>query len=309
MGLLRKLLLWVSENRRLRETLPRHAFIRRAVSRFMPGEKIEDALLAAQTLKAKNIATLLTLLGENISNAEEAKQVAEHYIDVLGQVDKNALDGHVSVKLSQLGLDLGEELCLKNLFAVVGRAAASKNWVWIDMEQSSYVERTLSLYKKAREQYPRVGVCLQAYLYRTPKDIEQLLPLAPAIRLVKGAYAEPEEVAYPKKKDVDAKYFELSKVLLSNVKTNGAVVGIATHDKVLIRRICQEAGAMGLSRSDFEFQLLYGIQTEEQLRLTKEGYRVRVLISYSSHWFPWYMRRLAERPANVLFAIKNVWRS
>jgi len=309
MGLLRKLLLWISENRRLRETLPRHAFIRRAVARFMPGEKVEDALQAAQTLKAKNIATLLTLLGENITKAEEAKQVTEHYIDVLGRVEKSALDSHISVKLTQLGLDLGEELCLENLSAVIGQAAANNNWVWIDMEQSSYVDRTLSLYKKVREQYPRVGVCLQAYLYRIPKDIEQLLPLAPAIRLVKGAYAEPEGVAYPKKKDVDAKYFELAKVLLSNLKVNGVTLGIATHDKVLIRRICQEAEAMGLSKDGFEFQLLYGIQTEEQLRLTKEGYRVRVLISYGSHWFPWYMRRLAERPANVLFAIKNVWRS
>jgi proline dehydrogenase len=266
-------------------------------------------LAAAQKLKEQKLSSLLTLLGENISQAAEAEQVTEHYLTALPKIREAGLDGQISVKLTQLGLDLGEKLCFKNLSRLAARAAEFKNWVWIDMEQSSYVERTLALYKKARAQSPNVGVCLQAYLYRTQKDLEELLPLATAIRLVKGAYAEPESIAYPKKKDVDAKYFELSKVLLSNVKTNRAVVGIATHDKVLIRRICQEAEAMGLSRSDFEFQLLYGIQTDEQLRLTREGYRVRTLVSYGSHWFPWYMRRLAERPANLLFAIKHLWRS
>jgi proline dehydrogenase len=150
-------------------------------------------------------------------------------------------------------------------------------------------------------------VCLQTYLYRTQKDIEDLLPLSPAIRLVKGAYLEPANIAYPKKSDVDANYLTLAKLLLGNVKKAGVILGVATHDKALIKKIQQAASEMGLSKSDYEFQLLYGIQTDEQLRLANEGYRMRVLISYGSYWFPWYMRRLAERPANILFVLKNLF--
>lgn len=309
MSLTRKALIWISENQTLRQKLPRYRFVQRAVSRFMPGEKLEDALVAAETMKTKRITSLLTLLGENITESEEAKGVARHYIDAMPQIQQKSLDGHISIKLTQLGLDLGEELCFQNLSAIVRRAKEFDNWVWIDMEQSKYVEKTLGLYKKARKEYPKVGVCLQAYLYRTAKDIEDLLPLPPAIRLVKGAYAEPADIAYPKKKDVDANYLTLAKVLLSNVKKQGVTVGIATHDTVLIRKVQQEAGTLGLAKTDYEFQLLYGIQSEEQWRLAEAGYRVRCLISYGSFWFPWYVRRLAERPANIFFAVKQLFRN
>jgi len=309
MNLTRKALIWISENQLLRQKLPRYRFVQRAVSRFMPGEKLEDALLAAEGMKAKKIASLLTLLGENIAEPEEAEKVAQHYIDGLPQIHQRGLDGHISVKLTQLGLDLGEEFCFQNLSAIVRRAKEFGNWVWIDMEQSKYVDKTLSLYKRARKEYPKVGVCLQSYLYRTAKDIEDLLPLSPAIRLVKGAYAEPVTLAYPKKKDVDANYLTLAKVLLANVKKQGVTVGIATHDTVLIRKVQQEAEALGLAKTDYEFQLLYGIQSEEQRRLAEAGHRVRCLISYGSFWFPWYVRRLAERPANILFAVKQLFRN
>ncbi len=309
MSLTRKALIWISENQTLRQKLPRYRFVQRAVSRFMPGEKLEDALAAAEMMKEKGITSLLTLLGENIAEPKEAKEVAQHYIDALPQIQKKSLDGHISVKLTQLGLDLGEELCFQNLTAIIRRAKEFNNWVWIDMEHSKYVEPTLDLYKKARKEYPKVGVCLQAYLYRTAKDIEGLLPLSPAIRLVKGAYAEPVDIAYPKKKDVDANYLTLAKVLFSNVKKQGVTVGIATHDTVLIQKLQQEAEALGLSKTDYEFQLLYGIQSEEQLQLAQAGYRVRCLISYGSFWFPWYVRRLAERPANILFAVKQLFRN
>jgi proline dehydrogenase len=229
-------------------------------------------------------------------------------LDALPQIQQRRLDSYISIKPTQLGLDLNEDLCWRNLTALVERAAAFKNWVWIDMEQSSYVDRTLSLYKKIRRQYSNVGVCVQSYLYRTAKDLEELLPLSPAIRLVKGAYMEPANIAYPRKADVDANYFTLAKMLLANVKKNGVTLGIATHDKVLIKKIQQEAEAQGLAKSDYEFQLLYGIQSDEQLRLAQAGQRIRVLISYGSYWFPWYMRRLAERPANVLFVLKNLLR-
>ena len=275
----------------------------------MPGEKLEDALLAAEMMKEKNISSLVTLLGENVAEEKEAQQVAQHYLNALPKIQQKALDGHISVKLTQLGLDLGEELCDQNLSDVIRRAAAFNNWVWIDMEPSKYVDKTLALYKKARKENPKVGVCLQSYLYRTAQDLEDLLPLSPAIRLVKGAYAEPASLAYPKKKDVDANFMTLAKVLLANVKKQGVTVGIATHDAVLIRKIQQEAEILGLAKSDYEFQLLYGIQSDEQRRLAEAGYRVRCLISYGHFWFPWYVRRLAERPANLFFAVKQLFRN
>ncbi|MGH7450750.1 MAG: proline dehydrogenase family protein [bacterium] len=308
MGLARNALLWISENRTLRQTLPRYQFIRRAVSRFMPGEELADAMQAAEKSREKNITTILTRLGENVADEAETKEVTDHYLDALPQIQQRRLDAYISIKPTQLGLDLNEDLCLRNLTSLAERAATLKNWIWIDMEQSGYVDRTLALYKKIRRQYPNVGVCVQSYLYRTAKDLEALLPLSPAIRLVKGAYMEPANIAYPKKADVDANYFTLAKTLLANVKKNGVTIGIATHDKVLIKKIQQEAEAQGLAKNDYEFQLLYGIQSEEQLRLAREGYRMRVLISYGSYWFPWYVRRLAERPANVLFVLKNMLR-
>ena len=309
MSLTRKALIWISENQTLRQKLPRYRFVQRAVSRFMPGEELADALVAAEGMKEKGISSLLTLLGENISVPAEAEKVARHYIDALPQIKQRGLDGEISVKLTQLGLDLGEELCYKNLAAVVNRTREFDNWVWIDMEQSKYVDKTLALYKKARKEYAKVGVCLQCYLYRTAKDLQDLLPLSPGIRLVKGAYAESADIAYPKKKDVDANFMALAKVLLANIKKQGVTFGVGTHDLGLIRKVQQEAEALGLAKSDYEFELLYGIQSEEQLRLAQGGYRVRCLISYGHFWFPWYIRRLAERPANIFFAVKQLFRN
>lgn len=306
MSLARQTLLWISENRKLRQALPRYLFIRRAVSRFMPGEELADALQAAENLRANNITAILTRLGENVSQNAETREVTQHYVEALPQIQQRGLDAYISVKLTQLGLDFDEELCLRNLTAIVERAAAFNNWVWVDMEQSMYVDRTLSLYKKIRRQYANVGVCVQAYLYRTKDDLSDLLSLSPAIRLVKGAYMEPADIAYPEKARVDANYLALAQFLFDHVKKHGVTVGIATHDKVLIPKIQRAAEAAGLTKNDYEFQLLYGIQTPEQLRLAAAGYRMRVLISYGSYWFPWYVRRLAERPANVFFVLKNL---
>lgn len=307
MNLARSALLWVSENRKLRQTLPRYKFIRRAVSRFMPGEELADAIQAAQQLQAQKINTIATRLGENVSTVAETQEVTEHYLNALPQLQQKNLDTYISVKPTQLGLDFDEALCLKNLSAIVERAQSLKNWIWIDMEQSGYVDRTLALYKNIKRKYPHVGLCVQAYLYRTQKDLEDLLPYAPAIRLVKGAYMEPANVAYPKKADVDASFLALTKMLLANIKKNGVTLGVATHDKVLIKQTQQAAVEMGLAKTDYEFQLLYGIQADEQFRLASEGYRMRTLISYGSYWFPWYVRRLAERPANVWFVMKNMF--
>ena len=305
MSLARNALLWISENRKLRATLPRYKFVRRAVTRFMPGEELSDAVRAAKELREKTINTIFTRLGENIADREEARAVAGHYSDSLRQIKKERLDTCVSVKLTQLGLELSEDVCYENLVQVVEEAERQKNRVWIDMEQSGYVDRTLGIYRRIRSSFSNVGVCLQAYLYRTQKDIEDLLPLKPSIRLVKGAYAEPATVAFPKKADVDANFFSLSKLILEHAR-KGVLFGIATHDPVLISRLQWEAQRQGLGKDEFEFQLLYGIKTDLQRKLAEEGYRVRSLISYGSFWFPWYVRRLAERPANVLFVAKSI---
>jgi len=305
MNLARSALLWVSENRKLRATLPRYKFVRHAVTRFMPGEELSDAVRAARVLQGQSIKTIFTRLGENVADGEEARAVADHYCDSLKEIKKEGLDAYVSVKLTQLGLDLREDVCYENLCRIVEEAVRRKNWVWIDMEQSSYVDRTLGIYRRIRSSFSNVGVCLQAYLYRTQKDVEDLLPLKPAIRLVKGAYAEPATVAFPKKADVDANFFALSKSILGHAK-KGVFFGIATHDPVLISRLQWEAQRQGLGKDEFEFQLLYGIKTDVQKKLAEEGYRIRSLISYGSYWFPWYVRRLAERPANILFAAKSL---
>lgn len=308
MSLARNSLLWISENQKLRQALPRYKFIRRAVSRFMPGENLEDAIAAADRLKQQSIQTVFTHLGENIFERAEAKKVASDYLEMLKQIQMAGLDTHVSVKLTHLGLDLDEALCLENLQAIVGEAEARKTMVWIDMEQSSYVDRTIAMFRAVRKDHRDVGLCLQTYLSRTEKDLNGLLPLAPAIRFVKGAYKEPPTIAYAKKSDVDANFFKLSKAMLGR-SASGARLVVGTHDMKLIRSIQDEAGRVGVSKNDYEFHLLYGIQTQEQLRLAAEGFRVRVLISYGSFWFPWYVRRLAERPANVWFVVRKMFSS
>ena len=307
MSLMRNTLLWVSENPTMRRTLPNQAFVKKAVKRFMPGEELRDALDAAAGLKGKGISTILTHLGENISEREEAERVRDHYIGALGEISQGGHNAQVSVKLTQLGLDLEEDFCLRNLTAIIRAAAERKNTVWIDMEQSRYVDRTISIFKKARAGSRDVGLCLQSYLLRTEKDLGDLLPIEPSIRLVKGAYAEPANVAYKKKSDVDENYVRLAKTLLDSAKKGKASVGIATHDPALINWAMKRATDEGCPKENYEFQLLYGVRAEEQTRIAAEGYRIRTLISYGSFWFPWYVRRLAERPANVLFVIKNLF--
>jgi proline dehydrogenase len=210
------------------------------------------------------------------------------------------------VKLTHLGLDSDPEMCFGSLTRLVEHAAPQI--LWVDMESSQYVDGTLDLYRRARSRFANVGVCLQAYLYRTGKDLREMLPLGPAIRLVKGAYNEPASIAYPRKRDVDENFFSLARTLLSReARDSGTRAGIATHDVSLIRRIQELARSQDLAGDGFEFQMLYGIQRGEQLRLARDGWRTRVLISYGDFWFPWFMRRLAERPANMWFVIKNLF--
>jgi proline dehydrogenase len=307
MGLMRSVLLVCSQNAWLRERATRYRFVRRAVSRFMPGETAEDALVAARLLKENSIGAVFTRLGENVTDPAEAAQVTEHYRGVLERIHTLGLEAEVSVKLTQLGLDLDAELCYANLIRIVERAGA-RSVVWIDMESSPYVDATLEIYRRARKAYPNVGVCLQAYLCRTASDLAKLIPLGPAIRLVKGAYNEPHNIAFRRKRQVDENYFKLAVQLLSGpARAAGVRAAIATHDLKLIRRIADYAQSQKLAKDSFEFQMLYGIQRQEQLRLAREGWKSIVLVAYGSYWFPWYMRRLAERPANVWFVFRSLF--
>jgi proline dehydrogenase len=307
MALMRSILLAGSHSDWLREHAPRFWFIRRTAGRFMPGETVDDALAAAAGLQQQGVASVLTLLGENVTERAESAYVRDHYIEILARIRGTALPAEVSVKLTQLGLDLGPDLCYSNLEAII-QAADVNGVVWVDMEASNYTDVTLGLYRRARAAYSNVGICLQAYLHRTAADLAALIPLGPAIRLVKGAYMEPPDRAFPRKQDVDENFFKLAGQLLGEDARRARVrTAIATHDLTLIRRIQQHAQSAGLGRDATEFQMLYGIQRDEQLRLAREGWRSRVLISYGSYWFPWFMRRLAERPANVLFLLRHMF--
>jgi proline dehydrogenase len=275
----------------------------------MPGERLEDAMTAAATQERQGIDTIFTKLGENVTRAEEAEDVTRHYLDVLDKVQGIGLKAQISVKPTQLGLDLDRELCVRNLQRLVDRADARDNFVWIDMESSPYVDPTLDLYRRVRRTSRRVGLALQAYLYRTAQDIEGLVPLGAAIRLVKGAYLEPESVAYPKKADVDENFYRLAcRLLADDARRAGGLLHIATHDPVLADRLAAFIDSQNVPRSAYEYAMLYGIQRPLQQRLVGAGRPLRVLIAYGEYWFPWYMRRLAERPANVWFVVKNVFR-
>jgi len=305
MTIVRNVLLSASESRWLRERAVKLPFVRRAVSRFMPGETLDDALAASRAL---GIGAVLTRLGENLRSADEADGVARHYLEVLDRVRAEGLDVEISVKPTQLGLDFSREQCERHLHALAERARSYGNWVWVDIESTAYTVATLDLYRRLRGAFPNTGVCVQSYLYRTAADVESLIALGSGIRLVKGAYREPPDKAFPKKKDVDESFYRrVERLLSAEARDKGVRAIFGTHDPVLIRRIEELGRSRGLSPGQVEFQMLYGIARAEQQRLTAAGYRLRVLISYGEAWFAWYMRRLAERPANVLFVLRSVF--
>jgi proline dehydrogenase len=309
MSIARKTLLAMSTNAWLRERATRTAFVRRSVSTFMPGERLEDAMGAAMVQQKQGIRTIFTKLGENLTRIEDAEEVTRHYLEVLDKVQAAGLEAHISVKPTQLGLDLDKELCFRNLQRLIDRAEERKNFLWIDMESSPYVDPTLDLFRRTRARSARIGIALQAYLYRTEKDIESLLPLGSAIRMVKGAYLEPAEVAYPKKSDVDENFYTLCCRLLSEeARRAGGLLHIATHDPRLVDRLAKFIDEHQVPKSAYEYAMLYGIQRPLQQRLVQSGRPLRVLVAYGEYWFAWYMRRLAERPANVWFVVKNVFR-
>jgi proline dehydrogenase len=308
MSVLRKVFLAGSQSRWLREQSTRRRFVRRAVSRFMPGETLDEALQAAAVLASKGLPAVLTRLGESVDEAAEADEVRLHYRGALERIAAASAGCEISVKPTQLGLDIDREGCFARLRDLVTHAHERGIFVWIDMEQSRYVDATLELCRRARAASPNVGVCVQAYLRRTRADLEALLPTGAGVRLVKGAYLEPAELAFPDKKDVDASFFDLAALLLGEPARRAGVRPVfGTHDARLIAAIRAHAAGLGLPPAACEFHLLYGIQRQEQERLVAAGARVRVLVSYGSYWFPWYMRRLAERPANALFVLRSLF--
>jgi proline dehydrogenase len=303
---MRRVFLWAARNAWLKEHLPTLPFMQRAVRRFMPGETMASALDAAAPLQAAGIATMYTRLGENLTSLAEADEVAEHYLALLDEIVARGIRGEVSVKPTQLGLDHDEDATLAHLVRIAERAAATGSYLWIDMEGSAYAEATIRLYERLRAVQPATGICLQAYLKRTAADVARLLPLDPAIRLVKGAYDEPAAIAYREKRRVDSNYVGLATRFLLDGRGRPIRLGLGTHDVGLIEQIADGVAPAGIGRDGFEIEMLYGIRTGEQYRLAKEGYRVATLIAYGEHWYPWYMRRLAERPANVTFAIRSL---
>ncbi|HSK10529.1 MAG TPA: proline dehydrogenase family protein [Vicinamibacterales bacterium] len=304
MSIMRSLLLAGAESAWLRRRATRAPFVRRSVSRFMPGETMEEALEACRGLEAEQGAgSILTHLGENVASLAEATAVTAHYLELIDRIQGARLDAHVSVKLTQLGLDLGAAQCLGNMETLVDRAAQAGNMVWIDMESSKYVDATIEIFRHLRARSGRVGLCLQAYLRRTAADLDTLLPLGVSIRLVKGAYREPPDLAFPRKADVDENYRRLALRFFDPALPPGTFLGIATHDARLVEQLGASAAA-----GRYEFEMLYGIARPLQAMLARHGIPLRVLVSYGAFWFPWYMRRLAERPANTLFVARSLLR-
>lgn len=306
---MRALFLAASENRWLREHGVRAPFVRRAVSKFMPGETFDDMLRAAGTLPPQGIQSVFTRLGENVSDLAEARAVADHYLAGIDRIRALQLPCEPSVKPTQLGLDIDRQQAAAHLHSIAMRANDAGSYLWIDMEQSSYVDATLQLVEELRQSVSGVGVCLQAYLRRTPDDLRRMLRIGAGVRLVKGAYREPAAIALAAKADVDAAYVALGRTMLDDRARGGTSrVVFGTHDSRIIGDLIRHARSTKVPQGAYEVHMLFGIQHAEQRRLAAAREHVRVLIAYGSYWFPWYMRRLAERPANAWFVLKSVFR-
>jgi proline dehydrogenase len=299
---MRSFLLHLSESKRLAPLIMHNGLSRRVARRFVAGETLDDAVEVARKVNGAMQLASLDLLGENVSDEAGARQAAGNYLAIFERIEREGLDSNVSLKLTQLGIDLNESLCQELLETIIARAAAQGNFVRIDMEGSPYTERTVEITKRVRAKYAAVGTVMQAYLYRTEKDVLDLISAGCRLRLCKGAYKEPPDIAFPKKSDVDANYVKLMKLILPS----GIYHGIATHDPAMIDATKAFAREKNIGREQFEFQMLYGIRTDLQKQLVRDGFRLRIYIPYGTDWFPYFMRRLAERPANLTFFLRNL---
>ena len=297
---MRKLILSAADNPQVRRVVSKHG-MRLGGARFVAGETMDDCVRVLRELNDQGLYANTTLLGEAVRDEAEARAVADEYIVLVDRLAGEKLRANVALKLTHLGLELSEELAYGNLRRIVERGS----FIRIDMEQSAFVDATLRIYRRLREEgLDNVGTVLQAYLYRTEADLEELLPLQPNLRLVKGAYLEPPEIAYPKKSDVDAAYVRLLETMLRA----GGYTAVATHDETIIEHAIRFADEHAVPRDSFEFQMLYGVRPQLQLDLAARGYKVLVATPYGPEWYPYLMRRLGERPANALFLLRNLAR-
>ena len=309
--ILRSAILRLSQSERVRRWMSTVPAARRAARRFVAGEELHEAIEAVQALNARGLMATIDHLGENTRTREEAVRAAQEYLRILDAIEEHGLNANVSLKLTQMGLDVDEELCRENVRQIAEHARERGNFVRIDMESSAYTERTLRLYERLREGgYANVGVVIQAYLYRSERDVERLIEWGANVRLCKGAYAEPPDVAFPKKRDVDRNFLKLlAKLWSPEAQARGVYVAVATHDPKILEWARRYTRDRKIPTEAFEFQMLYGVRRDLQLRLAEAGYRVRIYVSYGQEWYPYFMRRLAERPANLGFLVRNLLRA
>jgi len=302
--MLRAVFLWLSEQPRIFGFVRKNRLARKLASRFVAGETIDEAIATVRDVNTSNLSASLDLLGESVLHVEEAQRACRTYLDLLDRIHSAQANANVSVKLTQMGLDIDEQVCVNNMRSIIGKARQYGSFVRIDMEQSTYTAKTLQLF--ADVLYPEfgnsVGVVLQSYLRRTAADVDAMIALGARVRLCKGAYKEPEDVAFPDKRDVDANYIACMERLLER----GRYPGIATHDVTIIDHAQAFVRKNGIGAERFEFQMLYGVRRDLQYRLRREGYNMRVYVPFGTHWYPYLMRRLAERPANIAFITTNI---
>lgn len=308
--MLRSLFLYLSASAGARKTLMSLPFAARVARRFVAGETLDDAIRVISTLNGKGILATLDHLGENVHTEADANRATQDYLDLLDRIAATGVHANASLKLTQLGLDIGEDVCVGKMRRILQRVQEHGNFIRIDMESSAYTDRTLRIYRTLRDEYgfKNVGVVIQAYLYRSEQDVRTLAVEGANIRLCKGAYMEPPDVAFPDKADVDKNYIKLMHIFLDEpARAKGASIAIATHDEKMIVATQEYTTKQGIPKGQIEFQMLYGIRPQRQEQLAREGYKMRVYIPYGSEWYPYFMRRLAERPANVWFLVRNLF--
>ena len=302
--MLRAAFLWLSEQPRIFRFVRKNRLARKLASRFVAGETIDEASATLRDINHSNLSASLDLLGEAVLHADEAQRACRTYLDVLDRLHATKANANVSVKLTQMGLDIDEQLCIANMRAIIGKAKQFDSFVRIDMEQSSDTAKTIALFKDIF--YPEfgnaVGAVLQSYLRRTAADVHTMIGLGARVRLCKGAYQEPEDVAFPQKRDVDANFIDCMEQLMER----GNYPGIATHDLNIIDHAKAFAKQKRIPVERFEFQMLYGVRRDLQYRLRREGYNMRVYVPFGTHWYPYLMRRLGERPANIAFITSSI---
>lgn len=310
MSLLRNLLLRLSRSTTLQGFIIGFPVARRMSRRFVAGETLEEAIEAIRSLNQRGILATIDHLGENVTSEEEARQAMEEYLRALDGLAESGVDSGVSLKLTQMGLDIDQSFCQGNVAQIVEEAKRHGIFVRIDIEGSPHTERTIQVYRALRQRYDNVGMAIQSYLYRSEDDVRQMIPQGANIRLCKGAYDEPPDIAFPDKRDVDANLIKLTEMLLTEeARKAGCYPALATHDEKIINWCKEHVQREGIGKEEFEFQMLYGIRPQLQQELADQGYSVRAYVPYGNSWYPYWMRRLAERPANLLFLLKNLFKA